>query len=191
MLKAIASVILFLLSAGATAAPLTDLERQRLIAHLEMTASWLRDEVSGLSSAQLAFRGAAGQWTILEVVDHLVVVGPVYWQDLQSALKGPGKGRRSRATPTCSGTGSIGPTARKPSRQKSRKDSAICRPVGGAPQAQCAIAAVRQDHQRRPSRLRVERQRCDAYNGHCSSQRTNSGISSRFARSRPPGFPGK
>ena len=43
---------------------------------LEMTASWLRDEVSGLSAAQLAFRGAPAQWTILEVLDHLVVVGP-------------------------------------------------------------------------------------------------------------------
>ena len=86
------------LSAGiAVAAPLTDRERQRLIAHLDMTASWLTDEVSGLSPDQLAFRRAPEAWTILEVIDHLVVVGPIYWQDLQSALKAPG-GRKSPST---------------------------------------------------------------------------------------------
>lgn len=71
------------------AASLTDLERQRLIAHLEMTGRWVVDEVSGLSSAQLAFRPAPEAWNILEVLDHLVVVGPIYWQDLQKALKSP------------------------------------------------------------------------------------------------------
>jgi hypothetical protein len=77
------------------AAPLTEVERQRLIAHLDMTASWLRDEVSGLSPAQLAFRRAPDSWTILEVIDHLVVVGPVYWQDLQRAMKAPA-GQKTR-----------------------------------------------------------------------------------------------
>ena len=90
MRKAIAVMVLWQLSVGvSTAAPLTDQERQRLISHLEMTASWLADEVSGLSPAQLTFRRAPEAWTILEVVDHLVVVAPIYWQDLQAALKGP------------------------------------------------------------------------------------------------------
>jgi hypothetical protein len=91
-------VLLVQFSAGiAVAAPLTDRERQRLISHFEMTASWLTDEVSGLSPDQLAFRPAPGAWTILEVLDHLVVVGPIYWQDLQNALKTPG-GRTSPST---------------------------------------------------------------------------------------------
>lgn len=77
----------------AAAGPLTGQERQRLIAHLEMTASWLVDEVSDLSPAQLAFRPAPEAWTILEVIDHLLVVGPIYWQDLQNALKAPGAGK--------------------------------------------------------------------------------------------------
>lgn len=91
MRNAAAGVVLLLqLGVGVSAAPPLDpLERQRLIAHLEMTASWLTDEVSGLSPAQLAFRPAPGAWTILEVVDHLVVVGPIYWQDLQAAVKAP------------------------------------------------------------------------------------------------------
>ena len=37
-----------------------ELERQRLIAHLEMTGAWFIDEVTGLTPAQLAFRPAAG-----------------------------------------------------------------------------------------------------------------------------------
>jgi len=95
----VGSVLLVMqFSAGnAVAAPLTDRERQRLIAHLDMTASWLTDEVTGLTPDQLAFRRAPDAWTILEVVDHLVVVGPIYWQDLQAALRAPG-GKKSPAT---------------------------------------------------------------------------------------------
>ena len=99
MNKTIGSLVLLMqLSAGiAVAAPLTDRERQRLISHLDMSLSWLTDEVSSLSPDQLAFRRAPDAWTILEVLDHLVVVGPIYWQDLQSALKEPG-GRTSPST---------------------------------------------------------------------------------------------
>jgi hypothetical protein len=101
MRNAIAGVVLLShLGAGsAMAAPLTQVERQRLVSHLEMTASWLRDELSDLTPAQLSFRRAPGAWTILEVFDHLVVVGPIYWQDLQNALKGPG-GRTSVSSDT-------------------------------------------------------------------------------------------
>jgi hypothetical protein len=75
----------------AGAPPLTELERLRLVAHMQMTASWLEDEVSGLSAAQAAFRPSATSWTILEVLDHLVVVGPIYWGDLQSATPVAGR----------------------------------------------------------------------------------------------------
>jgi hypothetical protein len=71
------------------AAELSEMDRQHLIAHFEMTASWLADEVSNLSQPQREFRRAPGSWTILEVLDHLVVVGPIYWDDLQKAMKGP------------------------------------------------------------------------------------------------------
>jgi hypothetical protein len=99
MTKAVGCVVLLLqLNAGLSeAAPLTELERQRLVSHLEMTASWLADEVADLSPVQLTFRRAADAWTILEVVDHLVTVGPIYWQDLQNALKTPG-GRKTTAS---------------------------------------------------------------------------------------------
>jgi hypothetical protein len=77
-----------IVAAGAipsAAPPITELERQRLVAHMEMTARWLEDEVAGLSAAQAAFRPSATSWSILEVLDHLVVVGPIYWNDLQRA----------------------------------------------------------------------------------------------------------
>jgi len=77
------------MSESPQAGPLAELERQRLIAHLEMTERWLQDEVSQLSPAQLAFRPAPDAWSIMQVLDHLVVVGPIYWQDLQKAMKGP------------------------------------------------------------------------------------------------------
>jgi hypothetical protein len=87
----------FVVAAGAitaTAPPITDLERQRLVAHMQMTAGWLEDEVSGLSPAQATFRPSANSWTILDVLDHLVVVGPIYWNDLQKAR--PVDGRAGR-----------------------------------------------------------------------------------------------
>jgi hypothetical protein len=80
----------------ATSAQLTSLERQRLVSHIEVTERWLIDEVSALTPAQLAFRPAPNAWTILEVLDHLVVVGPIYWNDLQSAR--PAGNRRSSMT---------------------------------------------------------------------------------------------
>ena len=74
---------------------LTPLERQHLVAHLEMTAAWLADEVASLTPAQITFRREPGAWTIGEVVEHLVLVAPIYWQDLQAALKQPAGDRRS------------------------------------------------------------------------------------------------
>ena len=86
---AIIVLLLVVMSDTPRAGPLTQLERQRLIAHLEMTERWLLDEVSRLSPAQLAFKPAPDAWSIMQVVDHLVVVGPIYWQDLQTAMQGP------------------------------------------------------------------------------------------------------
>lgn len=69
-----------------SAEPLTKLERERLVAHLQMTDSWLADEVSHLSSAQLNYRYAPGKWTILDVVEHLVTAEPLYWAGFQKSM---------------------------------------------------------------------------------------------------------
>ena len=69
---------LVMLAAGMRGeAPITELERQRLLAHLEMTSAWLMDEVSGLSEAQLAFKPSKEAWSIAQVLDHVVVVAPI------------------------------------------------------------------------------------------------------------------
>lgn len=93
-----AAVLLLALGNSLGAGPLTEQERQRLIAHLGMTESWLIDEVSQLSPAQLAFRPAPGSWSIMQVVDHLMVVGPIYWEDLQKAIQGPPNSAITSAT---------------------------------------------------------------------------------------------
>jgi hypothetical protein len=84
-MRALMATSLILAAAVLSAEPLTTLERQRLVAHMEMTARWLEDSVAGLSPAQLAFKPSPTAWSILDVVDHLVVVGPIYWKNLQNA----------------------------------------------------------------------------------------------------------
>jgi DinB superfamily len=84
--------------APAIGAPMTKIEREHLMVHMQMTESWLIDEVSNLSPAQLNFRIAAGRWTILEVFEHLLIAEPIYWKQLQADLKLPP--RKLEKTPT-------------------------------------------------------------------------------------------
>jgi hypothetical protein len=91
-------VAVLLLALGilpAWSAPMTQLERQRLVAHFEMTGNWLADEVSGLSVAQLQFHPDPNSWSILQTVEHLVVTEPIYWKNLHDALNSPSKPSRS------------------------------------------------------------------------------------------------
>ncbi len=92
------SLLIAALAGRAPAGPITDLERRRLIAHLEMTTSWLGDELVGLSPAQTGFRPAPGRWTILEVLEHLVICEPIYWDDLRRALRTPRMAELPRAS---------------------------------------------------------------------------------------------
>jgi DinB family protein len=76
---------------SAIGGPMTKAEREHVVAHIQMTEGWLVDEVSNLSPAQLNFRPGTGGWTILEVLEHLVIAEPIYWQQLQADLKQPAK----------------------------------------------------------------------------------------------------
>jgi hypothetical protein len=60
-----------------------------------MTGDWFRSEVAGLTPAQLAFKRGPDEWSIAQVIDHLLVVGPIYWNDLQAALKAGPSGQAS------------------------------------------------------------------------------------------------
>ncbi len=75
--------------ASASAAPLSDGDRQRLLAHLRLTEGWLTTEVEGLTPAQLRYRVTPETWTIMDVVEHLAIAEPQYWQQLQRSLERP------------------------------------------------------------------------------------------------------
>lgn len=74
---------------AAASTPMTDLERQRLIAHFEMTESWIVDEVSHLSDAQLHFRPSPTAWSVLDCVEHLDLAEPEYWSMFKSVMAKP------------------------------------------------------------------------------------------------------
>jgi len=78
--------VLLALPLFATEKP-SDLDRQRLIAHFEMTESWLVDEVSKLSPAQLSFRAAPGTFSVLDCIQHLNLSEPGYWKTYLREIK--------------------------------------------------------------------------------------------------------
>lgn len=84
-------------AASLEAGPMTAADRQRLLAHLEMTEAWIVSETHGLSTAQLTFRMTPESWSIQEVVEHLAIAEPQYWQQVQDSLKQP-LGYKSEST---------------------------------------------------------------------------------------------
>jgi uncharacterized damage-inducible protein DinB len=88
MRHVIALVAIAIASVASTAAagPMTPGERQRLVAHLEMTESWLEDEVKKLSDAQLKFKMTPTSWSVEEVVMHLAIAEPQYWDQFKQSL---------------------------------------------------------------------------------------------------------
>lgn len=89
---------LLLIGSTALAAPMTAGDRQRLVAHLQMTESWLVSELDGLSESQLKFRMTPESWSIADVVEHLSIAEPQYWTQLQDSLKQPATGDKPEAT---------------------------------------------------------------------------------------------
>lgn len=82
----------------AGADPMTAGDRQRLVAHFEMTENWLVSELAGLSEAQLSFKPSPGSWSIKDVVEHLGIAEPQYWKQLEGSLKAPATGYKPEAT---------------------------------------------------------------------------------------------
>ena len=64
-------------------------ERQRLVAHFEMTEAWLDSEVGSLSDAQLKFKMTPESWSVEEVVMHLAIAEPQYWTQFRESLARP------------------------------------------------------------------------------------------------------
>jgi hypothetical protein len=169
MLKRCLSVALvtgLVLPSIARAGPMTDLERQRLVSHMEMTAAWLADEVSGLTPAQLAFRRAPEEWSIAQVLDHLLVVAPIYWTDLQNAKSAPA----SAGATTTTDANMLWYGIDRTYREKAIPTEV---PKGDLKDVQRALADYRKYHDRLKEYIRttkddlrahfVPRQGCDAY----------------------------
>ena len=98
-IAALAAVLFFsALASPVPAGELTPGDRQRLLAHLQMTESWLASELSGLSQAQLTYRMSPDSWSIMDVVEHLAIAEPQYWQQLQASMKQPPKQEKIEAT---------------------------------------------------------------------------------------------
>jgi DinB superfamily len=99
MPKTLAALLVALLVPAVTGAdPMKKEERQRLLAHLEMTEAWLQSEVQGLSEAQLRFRMTPQSWTIIDVVEHLAIAEPQYWQRVHDSMKQPPNTEKLEAT---------------------------------------------------------------------------------------------
>jgi DinB superfamily len=98
ILTAATLLTLTLASTPIAAEPMKPGDRQRLLAHLEMTESWLTTEVEGLSDAQLKFRMTPDSWSITDVVEHLAVAEPQYWNQLLESLKAPAGTIKAEAT---------------------------------------------------------------------------------------------
>jgi len=95
---ALLTVLATIAAAPLAAEPMTTGERQRLLAHLEMTESWLVSELEGLSVDQLRFRMTPESWTIMDVVEHLAIAEPQYWQRVQDSMKQPPAATKPEAT---------------------------------------------------------------------------------------------
>ena len=89
--------VLALSVASLSATPMTAGDRQRVLAHFEMTEAWLTSELAGLSDAQLTFKMTPESWNIKEVVEHLAIAEPQYWTQLQDSLSQP-SGYKSEST---------------------------------------------------------------------------------------------
>ena len=101
-MRRLPTAILIALSFAASlgAEPVKPADRERLLAHLEMTERWLVGELDGLSTAQLTFKMTPESWSIMDVVEHLAIAEPQYWKQLQDSLKQPVGEVKPQATDT-------------------------------------------------------------------------------------------
>jgi hypothetical protein len=89
MTKLILTTVALAVASSAFAGPMTAGDRQRLVAHFEMTEAWLDSEVLGLSDAQRKFKMTPESWSVEEVVMHLAIAEPQYWDQFKQSLARP------------------------------------------------------------------------------------------------------
>jgi hypothetical protein len=92
------ALVVLTLAAPVHAGGMKDGDRQRLLAHLDMTEAWLASEVAGLSPDQLKYQMTPESWSIMQVVEHLAIAEPQYWQRVQDSMKLPPSDKKPEAT---------------------------------------------------------------------------------------------
>jgi len=73
----------------ASAATLTQGERDRAMSSLHATRKQFLDETAGLSDAQWNFKPAPDRWSIAECAEHIVLTEEALFQMVQKVLKSP------------------------------------------------------------------------------------------------------
>jgi hypothetical protein len=63
-----------------------------------MTESWLVSELEGLSADQLKFRITPESWSITDVIEHLAIAEPQYWDQLNKSMQQPAATTKPQAT---------------------------------------------------------------------------------------------
>jgi DinB family protein len=91
-------LVMWVLCSPAFAQGMKDGDRQRLLAHLDMTENWLVSELDGLTTDQLNFHMSPESWNILEVVEHLAIAEPQYWEQAKESMRQPPSGKRPEAS---------------------------------------------------------------------------------------------
>lgn len=71
------------------AEPLTEVDRAKLVAHLEKTSAAFVASVDGLTDAQWNFRAAEGRWTIAEVAEHIAASEKMIREMATASMKEP------------------------------------------------------------------------------------------------------
>ena len=86
----VVALLLFMVHSFATAAePLTETDREKLLAHLDITKNAFLSSVSGLTDAQWNYRAGEGRWTIAEVAEHIAAGEKMIREATLAALKTP------------------------------------------------------------------------------------------------------
>lgn len=83
----LATVILC--SSSASAATVSDTDRQALLDHLYKTRQLLADTLRGLTPAQAKFKPSDEQWSILECAEHLTEAEPFLFTRAMKGLEQP------------------------------------------------------------------------------------------------------
>jgi DinB family protein len=91
-------LVMGVLCPPAFAQGMKDGDRQRLLAHLDMTENWLVSELDGLTNDQLKFHMSPESWNIMEVVEHLAIAEPQYWEQVKESMRQPPSGKRPEAS---------------------------------------------------------------------------------------------